>query len=199
VSAGPQLRTERTLLRRWRAADVDPFAAINADPLVMEHFPSMLSRADSAALIERIERLFEENGYGLWAVELPGESELIGFVGLAPVGVELSCAPAIEIGWRLGRAAWGRGLAAEAARAVMAFAFDELALPDLLAYTAVANTRSRRLMERLGMRRDPAEDFVHSGLPAGHRLAAHVLDRTDVTRWRISSKRVRALHQHGRS
>jgi RimJ/RimL family protein N-acetyltransferase len=191
-----QLRTERLLLRRWRSSDVGAFAALNADPAVMEYFPAPLSATESVAMIERIERCFEDRGYGLWAVELRTEGAFAGFVGLAPVEIEVAFAPTVELGWRLAHPFWGRGIATEAASAAMAVGLGELGLPELVAYTAVRNLRSRRVMERLGMRRDPAEDFTHPGLPASHPLAAHVLYRTDA---RISSRRVRALHQHGRS
>jgi RimJ/RimL family protein N-acetyltransferase len=198
VDRQPQLRTERLLLRRWRAGDLEPFAAINADPLVMEHFPAALSRADSAALLQRIERCFDEHGYGLWAVEIPGEAALVGFVGLNPVEPQLAFAPAVELGWRLARPFWGRGIATEAAAAAMELAFGVLGLSELLAYTAADNERSRRVMQRLGMRRDPAEDFEHPGLASGHRLARHVLYRVQAPPPDISSGDVRALHQHGR-
>jgi RimJ/RimL family protein N-acetyltransferase len=177
VGAGPELRTERLLLRRWRAGDLERCAAMNADPCVMEYFPAPLSRLQTAEFIERMEGSFEDWGYGLWAVELPGEVPFVGCVGLLPVGEELPFAPAVELGWRLVRAHWGRGLAGEAASAATAFAVDRLGLRELVAYTAERNERSRRLMERLGMRHDRAEDFAHPGLPVGHPLAAHVLYR----------------------
>ncbi|MGD0453910.1 MAG: GNAT family N-acetyltransferase [Solirubrobacteraceae bacterium] len=179
MGSQPQLRTERLLLRRWLATDLEPLAAINADAAVMEHFPAPLSAVDSAALVERIERCFDERGYGLWAVEVREQRALAGFVGLAPVDAELAFAPAVEVGWRLARPYWGRGIATEAAIASIAFAFDELGLPSLVSYTAARNLRSRRVMERLGMRRDPAEDFIHPGVPAGHPLAPHVLYRLE--------------------
>jgi len=179
VGAEPQLRTERLLLRRWHPADRAPLAALNADPVVMEHFPATLSATESDALIERIEQCFEARGYGLWAVEVPGETPCAGFVGLWPVEPELRFAPAVELGWRLARPYWGRGLACEAASAAIAFARRQQLSP-LLAYTAARNIRSRRLMERLGMRRDPTADFEHPDIPAAHPLAAHVLYRVDV-------------------
>jgi RimJ/RimL family protein N-acetyltransferase len=189
VPAEPQLRTQRLLLRRWRSSDLESFAALNADPVVMQHFPNTLSRAQSASLIERIERCFDEHGFGLWAVELPGKEPLIGFVGLAPVDIDVAFAPSVELGWRLARPHWKQGLASEAAAAAIDFAFDQLGLRELVSYTAACNVRSRRLMQRLGMQRDPAEDFLHPDLPGGNRLAAHVLYRLDAQRWRISSKR----------
>ncbi len=177
MEAGPQLASERLLLRRWRAADLEPLAAINADPAVMVHFPATLSHTESKALIERIEAGFEANGYGLWAVERMGEGSLIGFVGLLPVDSELPFAPAVELGWRLARSHWGNGYASEAASVTVGFAFHALQLAELVSYTAARNTRSRRVMERLGMTHDPAEDFLHPKLAPGHPLAPHVLCR----------------------
>ena len=177
VSRTPQLRTERLLLRRWRLEDLPPFAALNADPVVMAYFPATLSPSESAALVERIEASFEVNGFGLWAVEIPGEAACIGFVGLAPVDFDVFFAPAIEVGWRLARDFWGRGLATEAARAAVAFGFQEHGLPEVVSFTTHENARSRAVMERLGMRRDPAEDFDHPLLPADDPLCRHVLYR----------------------
>jgi RimJ/RimL family protein N-acetyltransferase len=150
---------------------------MNADPAVMEYFPAPLSPAQSAAMIERIERCIDDRGYGLWAVEMPAHAAFLGFVGLAPVEIEVAFAPAVELGWRLARPFWGRGIATEAALAAMRFGLEDLRLSGLVAYTAEGNLRSRAVMERLGMRRDPAEDFTHPGLPASHPLAAHVLYR----------------------
>jgi RimJ/RimL family protein N-acetyltransferase len=152
---------------------------MNADPAVMEFFPAPLSRPDSDALLERIERCFERHGYGFWAVEIAAGRELAGFTGLQPVDGELAFAPAVELAWRLSTRCWGRGIATEAASAAAAFAFTTLELPELVAYTAAINRRSRRVMERLGMRRDSADDFLHPELPGGHPLAAHVLYRLD--------------------
>jgi RimJ/RimL family protein N-acetyltransferase len=175
---GPVLATERLLLRRWRAADAEPFARLNADPLVMEHFPATLSQAESDELIERMERSFREHGFGAWAVEVLGSVALAGFVGLWPQNSELlPFAPAIEIGWRLGRDCWGQGIATEAATAALEFGFGELGLDEVVSFTTVANNRSRAVMERLGMQRDPAEDFLHPGIAPGDRLAPHVLYR----------------------
>ncbi|MGO9488498.1 MAG: GNAT family N-acetyltransferase [Solirubrobacteraceae bacterium] len=177
MGEGPGLETERLLLRRWQPADLDPFAAMNADPAVMEHFPATLSRRDSGRAIARIEAEFEREGFGLWAVEVRGGPRFAGFVGLTRVEGELPFAPAVEVGWRLARAQWGRGLATEAAGAALEDGFARLALAQIVAYTAVANLRSRRVMERLGMRRDRAGDFVHPLLGDGHRLGPHVLYR----------------------
>jgi RimJ/RimL family protein N-acetyltransferase len=183
VTHMPQLRTERLLLRRWRPGDLPSFAALNADPDVMEHLPARLSSAESAALIERFELGFETDGYGLWAVELPGEADCIGFVGLSPVDFDVFFAPAVEVGWRLARSFWGRGLATEGARAALAFGFEECDLPEIVSFTAEGNRRSRAVMERLGMRRNPQEDFDHPLLAAGNPLRRHVLYRLDRASW----------------
>ncbi len=164
-------------MRRWRESDLEPFAALNADPVVMEHFPALLTRAQSDALVERIERGFDEDGFGFWALELPGEADFIGFTGLARVRPDVPFAPAEEIGWRLAWPFWGRGLASEAARSAADAGFRRYALPDIIAYTSTGNLRSRRVLERLGMTHDAREDFAHPGIAAGHRLSEHVVYR----------------------
>jgi RimJ/RimL family protein N-acetyltransferase len=174
---GPELRTERLLLRRWRPADREPFARLGADPAVMEFFPGLQSPQVSEEMIATFEEGFERDGFGLWAVEVPGELHLAGFVGLMRVPAEMPFAPAVEAGWRLTPSAWGRGLAHEGASAALEYGFAAAGLGEIVAYTAAGNVRSRRLMERLGMRRDLAADFSHPRIPAGHPLAAHVLYR----------------------
>lgn len=149
----------------------------------MEHFPSTLSTRESAALVERTEACFEQRGYGLWAVETTTQKRpFIGIVGLSPVELDLPFAPAVEVGWRLARAYWGRGYATEAASAAIAFGFDRLHLDEIVSFTAGANLRSQRVMERLGMKRDPHGDFEHPRLPVGDPLRAHVLYRIGRTR-----------------
>lgn len=155
----------------------------------MENFPSPLSRPETAAMVERFEDDFARQGYGAWAAELLDGSQLIGFVGLVPVGPPMPFAPAVEIGWRLGAEFWGRGLANEGATLALGFAFDELAPAEVVAYTAVVNTRSRRLMERLEMRRDPGADFMHPLIRAGHRLAPHVVYRLAARDFAARSRR----------
>jgi RimJ/RimL family protein N-acetyltransferase len=172
-----ELATERLRLRRWQARDRAPFAAMNADAEVMRHFPAPLSRTESDAFVDRIEDGFEANGWGLWAVEPRDGTDLIGFTGLARVDFDAPFAPAVEIGWRLARPAWGGGYATEAARAVAELAFGELGLDELVSFTAVANARSRAVMQRLGMTHDPAEDFDHPRVPEGHAARRHVLYR----------------------
>jgi ribosomal-protein-alanine N-acetyltransferase len=171
-------------MRRWADEDLAPFAAINANRVVMEHFPSTLNFERSAAAVSRIEALFDARGFGLWAVELPGEAPFIGFVGLLPAPEEMAFSPAVEIGWRLAPAFWGRGLATEAARAAIWFAFEKAGIEELVSFTATTNVRSMRVMERLGMTREAADDFEHPGIAAGHRLRPHVLYRIERERWR---------------
>jgi ribosomal-protein-alanine N-acetyltransferase len=165
------------LLRGWREDDRAPFAALNADPEVMQHFPATLSRAESDALVDRIDAMFAEHGFGLWAVEVRASGEFIGFVGLAAWDFEAHFTPAVEVGWRLARSSWGHGYATEAAREAVTFGFDEAGLDEIVSFTSPGNTRSRAVMERLGMTRDPADDFDHPRLPVGHPLRRHVLYR----------------------
>lgn len=171
------LTTERLVLRRWRSSDLEPFAALNADPVVMEHFPAPLTRAESDALVERIEATFTREGLGLWAVEVSATGELAGFVGLARPAFAAHFTPAVEVGWRLAAAHWGRGYAAEAARAAVADGFDRLGLDEIVSFTSVGNVRSQRVMRAIGMTHDPADDFDHPGMPPSHRLVRHVLYR----------------------
>ncbi len=171
------IETERLLLRPWRDADLEPFAALNADPIVMEHFPALLSRASSDAMVRRIEAKLASNGFGLWAVEVKGGAPFIGYVGLNVPALNAPFMPATEIGWRLARETWGHGYATEAARAVVRDAFEVLGLAELVSFTVPANLRSRAVMERIGMTRDEADDFDHEGIPIGHPLRRHVLYR----------------------
>jgi ribosomal-protein-alanine N-acetyltransferase len=171
------LRTERLILRPWRDDDLAPFAALNADPRVREHFPSCLTPAESDASAQKIRAAFDAQGYGLWAVEVAGGAPFIGFVGLAEPSFTAPFTPCVEIGWRLAHAAWGHGYATEAARAALAYAFERLRLAELVSMTTPANTRSRHVMEKLEMQRDPAEDFDHPNLPPRSPHRRHVLYR----------------------
>jgi ribosomal-protein-alanine N-acetyltransferase len=171
------LRTRRLILRRWRPSDRDPFAALNADPAVMEHFPSVLSRAQSNDLIDRIEAHFDRHGFGLWAVQVDNGPPFVGFVGLSVVPFESHFTPAVEIGWRLAREHWGQGYASQAAAKVLRAAFDQLALVEVVSFTVPANTRSRAVMERVGLTHDERGDFDHPAIPVGHPLRRHVLYR----------------------
>jgi RimJ/RimL family protein N-acetyltransferase len=174
---GPELQTARLSLRRWRDADREPFAALNADPAVMEHFPATLTREQSDDLVEEIEAGFERRGYGLWALEVRESGELVGFTGLNAVPFEGHFTPAVEVGWRLARSAWGKGYATEAARAALRFGFEEMGMREVVSFTTVANARSRAVMERIGMAHDPEDDFDHPALPEGDPLRRHVLYR----------------------
>ena len=172
-----ELATPRLLLRHWRAGDAGAFARMNADCEVMRHFPGPLDPEDSDALLRRIAGDLEKRGWGLWALEERASGRLLGFNGLAPVTFDVPFAPGIEIGWRMVRSHWGRGLATEAARAALAFAFDDLRATEVVSFTTVGNERSRAVMRRLGMTRDPGDDFEHPLIPAGHPLRPHVLYR----------------------
>jgi RimJ/RimL family protein N-acetyltransferase len=177
VDAFPSLRGSRVVLRPWRDQDREAFAAMNADPRVMEFFVKRLDRAASDALIDGIREHFAVHGFGLWAVEVPGVAPFIGFTGLAAPRYDAPFMPCVEIGWRLAFAHWGRGYATEAARLALAYGFGTVGLPEIVAFTALGNRRSRAVMERLGMRHDPADDFDHPRVPDGHPLKRHVLYR----------------------
>ncbi|MGA3047874.1 MAG: GNAT family N-acetyltransferase [Terracidiphilus sp.] len=171
------LTTPRLLLRPWRPSDRLPFQAINADPRVMEHYPSTLTPAESDALVARIEQHFAQYGHGPYAVELLETGTLLGYIGLHTPTFEAPFMPAVEIAWRLSADHWGQGLATEGARAVLHHAFETLGLASLVSFTVPKNQRSRRVMEKLGMVHDPNEDFDHPRLPEGDPLRRHVLYR----------------------
>ncbi|MCA9566077.1 MAG: GNAT family N-acetyltransferase, partial [Myxococcales bacterium] len=173
------LMTQRLRLRPWREQDLAPFAEINADSEVARYLPSTLSRDESDGFARRIRMNFGRDGLGLWAaerVDLPSRP-FIGFIGLAVPSFEAHFTPCVEVGWRLARKHWGVGLATEGARAVVRYAFTELELAELVSFTSVENRASRRVMEKLGMARNPGDDFDHPRLEAGHRLRRHVLYR----------------------
>ena len=172
-----ELRTERLRLRRWIPEDRVPFAAMNADPLVMRHLPAALSRDESDRFITRIEAQFDQHDFGLWAVEIPQVTPFAGFIGLAIPGFDAPFTPCVEIGWRLAAEHWGRGYATEGARAALSFGFETLMLDEIVSFTVPENLRSRRVMERIGMVHNPADDFDHPTLPEGHKLRRHVLYR----------------------
>ena len=176
------LQGARVVLRPWRHEDREPCAAMNADPYVMEFFVTRLDRAESDALVDRFREHFTVHGFGLWAIEVPGVAPFIGFTGLEVPRFDTLHGPCVEIGWRLVREHWGRGYATEAARLALDYGFGTLGLPEILGTTAVTNRRSRAVMERLGMDRDPSDDFDHPLVPAGHPLRRHVLYRIAATR-----------------
>ena len=145
-----ELRTERLVLRRWRESDLEPWAAMNADPEVREHLGEVMTREQSDASVAAFEAEFDQRGFGWWAVEVAATGEFIGFAGLDPVDEEMPFT-GVEIGWRLARSSWGHGYATEAARATLTFGFDTLKLPEILAITTATNVRSQAVMRRLGM------------------------------------------------
>ncbi|MFL5756396.1 MAG: GNAT family N-acetyltransferase [Chloroflexota bacterium] len=183
----PIIETNRLVLRGWRPTDREPFAALNADARVMEHFPVPLTRAESDALADRITTHLVTKGWGLWAVERRAGGAFIGFTGLAEVTFDALFGPAIEVGWRLARDAWGFGYATEGARAALRFGFQQLGLEEIVSFTSPRNVRSVAVMERLGMTRDPADDFDHPRVPVGNPLRRHVLYRLRRTDWRATA------------
>jgi RimJ/RimL family protein N-acetyltransferase len=180
---GPELRTERLILRRWAPSDLAPFAELNSHPRVTEFLPSVPTREESNAMVDRIECAFAEHGFGLWAVEVPGVTRFAGFVGLSLPRFSAHFTPAVEVGWRLAPAFWGRGYATEGALAAVGFGLDTLQLDEIVSFTTEANLRSRRVMERIGMTHDPADDFDHPLLPPESALRRHVLYRIGLGVW----------------
>ena len=179
------LATPRLRLRQWSAADRAPFAAMNADPVVMEHFPAVLTAAASDAMADRIQALNDQRGWGFWAADfLLGDGpQFMGFVGLHTPAADLPFSPCVEIGWRLARPFWGLGLASEAARLALRVGFEALHLDEIVSFTTVRNQRSRAVMERLGFRASPAEAFDHPAVPPGHPVRPHCLYRLSRAQW----------------
>jgi RimJ/RimL family protein N-acetyltransferase len=193
VDISQRLTTERLILRRWRPADWQPFAALNADVRVMEYFPGVLSRAESDALAGRIDEHFDRHGFGLWAVEVPGVTAFAGFVGLSIPRFVAHFTPCVEVGWRLGEEYWGRGYATEGARAALAFGFGELGLREIVSFTVPENFRSRRVMDKIGMTRDPADDFDHPGVASRPRHVLYRLAREHTGRRAVRVRPVGAV------
>ncbi|MFZ0168383.1 MAG: GNAT family N-acetyltransferase [Candidatus Dormiibacterota bacterium] len=183
-----ELHSARLRLRDWRSADLPLFAALNADPRVMEHFPQVLSREQSNLLAERIVSQLRSQGWGLWAAEIAATDTFIGFVGLNCPPFQAHFTPAVEVGWRLAHQYWGCGYATEAARTALGFGFESLGLAEIVSFTSVDNQRSRRVMEKLGMRHHLEDDFDHPGLPEGHRLRRNALYRLTSAEFRVWSR-----------
>lgn len=177
-----EIDTERLWLRQWCGTDREPFAALNADPRVMEFFPALLTCAESDAIADRCESLISERGWGVWAVELKTSVEFIGFVGLHIPTEQLPFAPCTEVLWRLAFDYWGYGFATEAARGALRVGFERLGLPEIVSYAPVGNSRSRAVMERLGML-DTNEMFEHPNIPISHVLSKHCLYRLSRGQW----------------
>jgi ribosomal-protein-alanine N-acetyltransferase len=182
------IETSRLLLRPWTDADLPVFAAMNADPRVMEHFPKLLTAEESNATAARIRESLRRRDYGLWAVEVRGAADFIGFTGLCAANFPAHFTPCVEIGWRLAFDHWGHGYATEAARAALRHGFVELQLDEIVSFTATSNLRSRRVMERLGMTHDAADDFDNPNVPQGHPIRRHVLYRLSRVRWSENAK-----------
>ncbi|HEY9756990.1 MAG TPA: GNAT family N-acetyltransferase [Oculatellaceae cyanobacterium] len=175
--APDQLLTSRLRLRRWLERDLEPFAQMNACPEVMRHFPKMLSVEESNSFVGHMTREFEEENLGLWAVEILGSEQFIGFVGLHKPTFDAHFTPCVEVGWRLSKDFWGRGYATEAAQSAMADGYQRLGLQEIVSMTSIHNVNSMKVMERLGMTRNPDDDFLHPRIPVGDWLSQHVLYR----------------------
>ncbi|KWR91840.1 GNAT family N-acetyltransferase [Cupriavidus sp. IDO] len=177
-----ELETDRLRLRQWRESDLEPFAALNADPEVMQNFPATLTRAESDILATRCRDRITTIGWGLWVAERKADGAFLGFVGLNEPAAALPFSPCVEIGWRLAQHAWGQGYATEAARGALQVGFERLGLDEIVSFTTLGNRRSRAVMERLGMQEDPV-GFEHPGVPAGHPLRPHCLYRLSKACW----------------
>jgi ribosomal-protein-alanine N-acetyltransferase len=183
-----ELRTPRLRLRQWVDADLEPFAELNADPEVMRYLPGPLSRAESDADAANCRAFIAEHGYGVWAVEVIDVAPFAGFVGLSDSHFEARFTPAFQIRWRLAREHWSRGYATEAARAALAFGFDTLGLEEIVSWTTTGNGASRRVMERIGMSRDAADDFDHPLRSPDDPSRPHVLYRLRRPHWLRASE-----------
>lgn len=178
-----ELVTDRLLLRQWREDDKPAFAAMNADPVVMEHFPALLTSDQSDEFVDRMRGHIDAHGWGLWAVDVRETGAFIGFVGLWPAGFDpFRSEDLVEVGWRLEESAWGHGYASEAALASLRHAFDVLELAQVVSFTSLTNVRSQAVMQRIGMTRDRSAEFEHPRLPEGHRLRTHVVYRIESDR-----------------
>lgn len=175
--AQPEILTQRLCLRRWKSGDRAPFARMNRDSRVTEFLAHPITGAESDALADRIEAHFETHGFGLWAVEVPGVVSFAGFIGLSIPRYETPFMPCVEVGWRLDPEQWGRGYATEGAREAVRYGFEQVGLTEIVSFTTESNIRSRRVMEKIGMERDPDGDFNHPLLSANHPLLHHVLYR----------------------
>jgi len=178
------IETKRLILRPWSKEDLEPFAELNADPYVMEHFPSTLSHAESDKLAQSLSTTLQKQGWGLWAVSVPGVSKFIGFIGLSVPSFNAHFTPAVEVGWRLAHEYWGKGYATEGALEALKYGFEALHLNEIVSFTAVQNQRSIAVMERIGMHHNPTDDFDHPKLPEGHKLRRHVLYRINQSDWK---------------
>ena len=172
------IETERLILRDWEESYKEVFFEINSDYENMRFFPSVLTREESDAMADRISGKIEKDGFGLFAVVLKETDEFIGFIGLSVPSFKADFTPRVEIGWRLHKRFWKKGLATEGAKAVLDFAFSELKLDELVSFTAEINLPSIAIMERIGMVRDADGDFDHPNVDKSSELCRHVLYRS---------------------
>jgi RimJ/RimL family protein N-acetyltransferase len=182
--AGGNLSTPRLVLGTWSDDDAEGLLELSTDPEVMRHFPGPATREQIMGMVQKHRDNLAAGRPGLYAVHLGATGRFLGFVGLAVPSFEASFMPCVEIGWRLRRDAWGHGYATEAAQAALEHGFDTLGLPEIVSFTTVANEPSQAVMRRLGMHRDPAEDFDHPSVPVGHPVRPHVLYRLRAEEWR---------------
>ena len=177
MSAETSMKTKRLILRAWKQSDLEPFAKMNADHRVMEYYPSVKTLQESIEEYHRFLEQFKKNGWGFWAVSKIGGPDFIGFIGLNQVSFLSHFTPAVEIGWRLDYDHWRQGYATEGAIASLRYGFEQLHLNEIVSFTVPENSRSRAVMVRIGMHRDPEDDFDHPKMPEGHKLRKHVLYR----------------------
>lgn len=181
------IKTERLILRPWREEDLEPFAQLNADPRVMEYFPSVKSYEETAEEFGLIRAGFETIGWGFWAASLIESGKFIGFIGLKNVGFKANFTPAVEIGWRLAHEYWGKGYATEGAKASLKYGFETLQLDEIVSFTPTQNKRSQNVMLKIGMTHYPEKDFDHPRLTEGHWLRRHVLYLIKKSEWRLKN------------
>jgi 3-dehydroquinate dehydratase / shikimate dehydrogenase len=173
------LKTARLILRQWQESDLAPFASLNADPRVREFFPSLMSQEESDQSVKLMSDHIARCGWGFWATSLIESGEFIGFIGLEEASFPAHFTPAVEIGWRLSHKHWGKGYATEGAKIALQYGFETLNLRQVVSFTTVKNSRSRHVMEKIGMLYDAKDDFLHPKLPEDHPLSRHVLYRID--------------------
>lgn len=175
--------TKRLILREWQDSDLAPFVAMGQDPLVMEYFPGLLTPEESSAMIDRIKGVFKENGFCFYACELKSTSEFIGFVGLSVPKFKAHFTPCVEIGWRIASPHWGKGYATEGALKCLEVGFNEFSLDEIVSIAVKNNYKSHNVMNKIGMQRDQAGDFLHPNFAPEDRLAPHLLYRMPKSLW----------------
>jgi RimJ/RimL family protein N-acetyltransferase len=177
------IETERLILRHWQERDIDPCTVNNSDPKVMEFLGPLRTREETAMGIAKTQKYIDDHGYGLYAAELKETGMCIGYIGCAALSFDAPFTPTIEVGWRIGAQYWGRGYAPEGARAVLGDMFTRLGHEEIISITAVINTKSIRVMQKIGMHTDPRENFNHPKLAIDNPLRPHVLYRMKKKEW----------------